>query len=694
MATTYGLTALGFVAKRQAVIKAEIEVALQQAFGINLNLLPESVLGQLVGIFSEREALLWELAEAVYASQYPPGAEGTSVDNILALNNLRRLSAMATRTDPTVLTQDNGVPLYGLVLYGTPGTVIPKDSIISTDLSPPRDFTLDAAVTIGAAVDAVQTLFFSGTPDAGSFILLMGDSELPTPSIAYNAQDAVSELVWGSTPTTGHFKITLVNHLGTLSTAFINWNDNAATIQTAIRALSGYSGVTVTGAPNAGPVVITWGAIENPLVTATASTLDHDPTPVDSVQAAVNSVSGFSGVTVSGTFGGGFVMTFAGVNGAVPQPITQLDSSSLMDGIAVVNVAVSNTTQGAQARAVGSATCTETGPVPAPAGHLVTIGSPVSGWSTVTNELDTVVGSDVEDDTQALTRRSSLLDAQANGPLQAIVEKVLKVAGVTACIGFENTTDAALQVVSFSGVPGSGHFTLSINGLTTGFINYNATSADVQAAIRLLSGYPAVLVTGDFTNGFTVDFAGAHGGQPQDLFTTGSNTLGVTIGVAYGRPGKSFEIVVQGGTNADIATEILNSKPAGIQSYGNTTVQVLDVFSNPYSISFTRPSQVPIYVAIVLETDLTFATSPKFNPSSIPTIQEDVVSIGNEVGIGGLVVGFGTNGLIGAFNNVPGIRSYTLKFGIAPSPTLNANIQLLPEQVPDFQTFNVAVSYT
>jgi hypothetical protein len=183
---------------------------------------------------------------------------------------------------------------------------------------------------------------------------------------------------------------------------------------------------------------------------------------------------------------------------------------------------------------------------------------------------------------------------------------------------------------------------------------------------------------------------------------TATNTgVTLTFGVyslIFGRPGNSFEIVVNDDNgeaqNSAIAQAIYNSKPAGIQSYGGITTQITDNFGNPYLISFSRPAQIPIFVAIVLQTDLSVAAAPEFNVSSILTIQEDIVTIGNAVPVGGLIVGFGTNGLIGAFNAVPGILSYTLYFGTSANPTQNVNIQLSAEQVAQFQTANVIVSYS
>ena len=359
----------------------------------------------------------------------------------------------------------------------------------------------------------------------------------------------------------------------------------------------------------------------------------------------------------------------------------------------MTNINVVQTTVGAPAEAVASATCTVSGPTYAPAGSLTVIATPISGWAGVNNPLDAIVGTNIETDTQALARRNTLLAAQANGPIQSIVDKVREVSGVTQALGFENLTDAAQQVVSFSGVPVTGSFQLLLGAYLTGSIPFTATSATVQAAINVLPGLSSVLVNGNFTNGFVIDYNGSNGGQPQPLASVFNNTLGVTTSVAYGRPGKSFEIVVQGGDNTAIAQAIYGAKPAGIQSYGSTTVVINDAFGNPYSISFSRPTQVPIYVSIVMVTDLT-SPNPTFNPGSIPTIQNDIVTIGNAVAIGGLIIGFGSDGLIGAFNSVPGIKSYTLFFGESPGPVSNANIQLQSEQIAQFETFLVNISYT
>lgn len=713
MGIQYGVTPAGFVAKQQQIIIAEIITVLQQTFGSNINTGAESVFGQLVGIFSEREALLWQLAEAVYDSQYPDGAEGSSVDNILALTNLKRLPATPTITNNAPLVDPiTLVTLYGLLLYGTPGTIVPAGSIIQTSATPPLNFTLDNPTTINAPVNAIQTIFLSNTPNQGAFQLLVttvSDNQYTSPAIQWNADAVNTLLLFSANPVTGAFELTLTQAGVALTTASIPFGANAAAIQAAINGLSGYSGVTVTGTSFMTGFTINWGSIIEPITTVTANTLGVTASVVDSVQAIITNIQDtlgtnkypFTDVTVANNVPG-YVITFGGTTPLAGQPssgdqqipILQETNNTLQFTATVTNIDINNTQMGSPAKGIATATCTVDGPNFVGAGTLSIIGSPTSGWTGVTNQLDCVTGTNVEDDTQALIRRSNLLNAQANGPLQAIVEKVQSVAGVTAAIGFENLNEAALQIVTFGTTPPSGHFKLAIGPLSSTFINFNATAADVQTALRTIAGFGATLVTGSIGNGFTVDFNGTDGGQPQPLMTVQSNTTGVTITPSFGRPGKSFEIVAQGGTDQAVALAIYNSKPAGIQTYGSTSVVIQDVFGNPYTINFSRPTQVPIFMVINLVTDLQTSSQPKFNPSSIPTIQQDLINIGNLVGIGGTIIGFGTNGLVGAFNSVPGITSYTISFGTSANPTMNVNIPLLPEQVPLFETFNIIVSYT
>lgn len=874
--TTYGVTAQGFVSKQQATIIAEMQESFRQAFGQNLNFGAQSVLGQAIGIFSEREALLWQLAEAVYSSQFPGGAEGTAVDNILALNKLQRLAATATRTNPEPLTRADKVTLYGLVLFGTGGTVVPAGSLISDGASPPVVFALDTAATILPAVNAQQQLVRSNMPNAGSFALSLtapSGNTVTTTAMAYNAQAQVTGIAWPVQPISGTYRLSLSTITGAQITAPITVGSTAATVQIALQALPGYSGVTVGGSQAAGFTVgfpagpmpkltanatrltfglpptfgaytlalngtqtaslpfnttaaqmqaavralagyevvnvvgdstlgfsFIWNHLTPPTLTVAANSTSQSATvtltyglnqPVvvtNAVQAEINTLYDvpslslpFTDVQVS-TAAVGFNLLFGALtpiagmpaSGAKPQPIGIIASNSLFFGGIATNLQILNTTVGARAQAVASATATQTGPNFVAANTLTTILSPIGGWTGVTNQLDALTGANLESDTEALQRRLTLLSANANGPLQSIVEKVLQVTGVTAAIGFQNLTNAAVQRLFFSVTPTTGSFRLIVGGSLTASIAYNAAASVVQAAINAIAGYEAVMVKGALTasTGISIDFNGAIGGQVQNLILVVSNTTDAAITTDYGRPPHAFEIVVQNGDGLSIAEAILGACPAGIASYsqpalittgsttaasaamtiaggiasvaigqnitgpglqvgtqvaaigvGNTLTMSLpalstqaggrivfdygqllkDRYGNQQLIRYSRPVPVPIYISVTMVTDTYripgntgsgFNGDALFNPQSIADIQQDLIDIANAVPISGLIVAQGTNGLIGAFNDVPGIISYDLKFGRTPNPSQAINLQLGEEEIASAQTFLVAVSYT
>jgi hypothetical protein len=704
MTIIYGLTSKGYVSKPQSVIIQEQEDILKSIFGNNINLAPSSNFGQLVGAYSEREALIWQLGEAVYASQYPNGAEGTSVDNVLSLNNMRRNKAVATKTNPTAIIQDNGITKYGLVVKGSPGTLIDNTNIVQTDATPPLQFKIDADITIQASINAIQGIYLSNIPISGKFSLVMPNTVI-SQDIQYNALPQKGQLKFDLVPTTGAYTISLTCAGATLATASIAYNSTAAQIQIIIRALSGYSSVIVTGDYTAG-FEIDFLLVSNPLITIATNTTDATITPIDSIQAAINNIIEdtlypYTDATVivssqgyAVTFGNGYLVSGQISCSGQPIALIEVNTNTMQDSTSITNIKIINSTQGANAQGVGTATCISTGPNFVAAGSLNTIGTPIAGWNSIINELDCITGNNGEGDTEALTRRSENLQANANGPLQSMVSKVKAVADVLTAIGSENVFMASRQRIDFTGSSSSGSFKLSLDGNLTPAIAYNANSAAVQAAIRSVSGFEPALVTGDLILGLTIDFNGSLGGRELPLIVIEQNTTGLTMVISYGLPGKSFEIIVQGGDDTAIANAILGAKPAGMQSYGSTVITVFDDNGNSYNIGFSRPTAIPIYTTLVLVTDLLTSDNPQFNVSSINTIQQDIVDIGNAFGIGGLVKGFGSNGLIGSFNNIPGILNYTLYFGRTSNPTSNNPIQMQSFEVPTFETFLVSVSYT
>jgi len=117
--TTYGVTADGLVPKTFEVIQGEIVSRLRARFGPSLKLSDDSLFGEIVNIQSEREALLWELLEAVVSSDDPDAATQTLLDALCALTGTVREPAIASAV---VLT-----------LTGTPLTVVTEGSRASVE---------------------------------------------------------------------------------------------------------------------------------------------------------------------------------------------------------------------------------------------------------------------------------------------------------------------------------------------------------------------------------------------------------------------------------------------------------------------------------------------------------------------------------------------------------------------------------
>ena len=65
-----------------------------------------------------------------------------------------------------------------------------------------------------------------------------------------------------------------------------------------------------------------------------------------------------------------------------------------------------------------------------------------------------------------------------------------------------------------------------------------------------------------------------------------------------GIPGKSFNSLVIGGNDNEIAQCIYENQPAGIQSYGNTSVNITDSHGIEQQISFSRPTPIYLWVKV------------------------------------------------------------------------------------------------
>lgn len=176
-----------------------------------------------------------------------------------------------------------------------------------------------------------------------------------------------------------------------------------------------------------------------------------------------------------------------------------------------------------------------------------------------------------------------------------------------------------------------------------------------------------------------------------------NNTL---VTDSNGIPGKSVAAVVVGGEDLDIAYTLLARTGVSSAWYGNTSLTLIDAQGEPYTVSWTRPTPLPVYIVLGLEI---------VNPNVFPAdgIQQIKNNI-REYAKGGAPAlgiddGFSTVGfppgatvlwsrLFTPINFVPGHRVAYLYIGTSPDPATEGDIPTPWDQVPLFLDMNIDVT--
>lgn len=152
-----------------------------------------------------------------------------------------------------------------------------------------------------------------------------------------------------------------------------------------------------------------------------------------------------------------------------------------------------------------------------------------------------------------------------------------------------------------------------------------------------------------------------------------------------GVPGKAFEVVVLGGTTADLGAAIFGAKPAGILAFGSTTTPVIDSQGISHTIGFSRPTELTMYVDVTVTVD----------PAVFPSDGEDLVK--TAIVAQGSLLGIGDDVIVLPLKcsplDVPGVVDVTvLKVDTVSPPANTANIVVASREVARFDTSRVNVT--
>jgi len=156
-----------------------------------------------------------------------------------------------------------------------------------------------------------------------------------------------------------------------------------------------------------------------------------------------------------------------------------------------------------------------------------------------------------------------------------------------------------------------------------------------------------------------------------------------------GLPPKSFQVVVSGGTNADVADVIWLKKPAGILAFGDITVEIIDSQGIAHDISFSRPDPVVVYVEVKL------TTFPEYPANGDNLIKQAIVDYANGDLVDNRSFGLGDNviytRLYTPINSVAGHEIDDLQISIVSPADGVINIPISITQIADFQIANITV---
>lgn len=136
-----------------------------------------------------------------------------------------------------------------------------------------------------------------------------------------------------------------------------------------------------------------------------------------------------------------------------------------------------------------------------------------------------------------------------------------------------------------------------------------------------------------------------------------------TNSTVAGMPPHSFEAIVQGGSNQAIGNKLFEVGPAGIETYGNTSVQVLDENGDLQTISFSRP--VVVYAWVRVSVNLLNPEEP-LTPTAAQAITDAVLAYGQTLGVGDNIIPQRFYGPI--YGATAGIANITVEVAATAAP--------------------------
>lgn len=166
-----------------------------------------------------------------------------------------------------------------------------------------------------------------------------------------------------------------------------------------------------------------------------------------------------------------------------------------------------------------------------------------------------------------------------------------------------------------------------------------------------------------------------------------------SITSADGIPPHAFESVIVGGNDSDVANQLWLTKPAGVETHGNVSINVTDGGGDLQVVKFSRPVNKYVWMNVNVDSLNTEESLPS---SAASAIRNAVMAYATaNIGNGTDVILQRLKGPI--YAAVPGIADMTITAGLTDaidgSPTyLSSNLTIAKAQVAVFAIDRVSVS--
>ncbi len=158
-----------------------------------------------------------------------------------------------------------------------------------------------------------------------------------------------------------------------------------------------------------------------------------------------------------------------------------------------------------------------------------------------------------------------------------------------------------------------------------------------------------------------------------------------------GVPGNSISAIVDGGDVTALAQAIRGKKGQGVGTYGSTSVSVPDRYGNPHTISFSRPADVPVFVAIEIKVFTGYTTAIGEKIKSAVAAYINALGIGDDVLLGRLYspanLTTGTDSSDSQYYDV-----MSLQIGRSASSVAPASISLLYDESASCDTADITLA--